>query len=101
MESKNPKFISLHSSVFHAIRDGAVLVLIVLFLFLLNFRTTFIAALAIPLSLLITAIVMRLANITINPMTLSVNTAPGTSLQESDKIGDMVDTILSARLFFS
>ena len=58
------------SNVFHAIRDGAILVVIILFLFLLNFRTTFIASMAIPLSLLITVIVMKLANITINTMTL-------------------------------
>ncbi len=58
------------SNVFHAIRDGAILVVIILFLFLLNFRTTFIASLAIPLSLLLTVIVMKLLNITINTMTL-------------------------------
>ncbi len=39
---------------------GAVLVLIVLFLFLLNFRTTFISLTAIPLSLVVTALVFRL-----------------------------------------
>lgn len=58
------------SNIFHAIRDGAILVVIILFIFLLNFRTTFIASMAIPLSLLITVIVMKLANITINTMTL-------------------------------
>lgn len=58
------------SNIFHAIRDGAILVVIILFIFLLNFRTTFIASIAIPLSLLITVIVMKLANITFNTMTL-------------------------------
>jgi Cu/Ag efflux pump CusA len=33
-----------------AIRDGAIMVTIVLFLFLLNFRTTFITLMAMPLS---------------------------------------------------
>ena len=58
------------SNVFHAIRDGGVLVVIILFIFLLNFRTTFISSLAIPLSLLLTLFVMKLADITINTMTL-------------------------------
>ncbi len=58
------------ANVFHAIRDGAILVIIVLFIFLFNFRTTFISAIAIPLSLLLTIFVMKLTNITINTMTL-------------------------------
>ena len=37
-----------------AIRDGAIMVTIVLFLFLLNFRTTFITLMAMPLSFAIT-----------------------------------------------
>ena len=37
-----------------AIRDGAIMVTIVLFLFLLNFRTTFITLTAMPLSFAIT-----------------------------------------------
>ncbi len=53
-----------------ALRDGSILVLIVLFLFLLNFRTTFITLTAIPLSILITALVFRLFGVTINTMTL-------------------------------
>lgn len=53
-----------------ALRDGSILVILVLFLFLLNFRTTFITVTAIPLSILITALVFRLFDITINTMTL-------------------------------
>ncbi len=37
-----------------AIRDGAIMVTIVIFLFLLNFRTTFITLMAMPLSFAIT-----------------------------------------------
>lgn len=53
-----------------ALRDGAILVVIVLFLFLLNFRTTAITLTAIPLSFVISFLVFRWFNITINTMTL-------------------------------
>ncbi len=58
------------SNVEHALRDGFILVMIVLFLFLLNFRTTLITLTAIPLSLVITAIVFKLFGFSINTLTL-------------------------------
>ena len=58
------------SNVITALRDGAMLVVIVIFLFLWNFRTTFISVLAIPLSLIITIIVFQFFDIMINTMTL-------------------------------
>ena len=58
------------TNVMHALRDGAILVVIVLFLFLLNFRTTAITLTAIPLSLVITFVVFKLFGITINTLTL-------------------------------
>ncbi|MBX9582838.1 MAG: efflux RND transporter permease subunit [Gemmataceae bacterium] len=49
---------------------GAGLVVVVLFLFLLNFRTTVITLTAIPLPLVVTAVVFRLAGLSVNVMTL-------------------------------
>ncbi len=57
-------------NVEHALRDGSIMVAIVLFLFLLNFRTTAITLTAIPLSLLVTFIVFKAAGLGINTMTL-------------------------------
>ncbi len=53
-----------------AIRDGAIMVTIVLFLFLLNIRTTFITLMALPLSFAISLLVFRWAGLTVNAMTL-------------------------------
>ena len=57
-------------NVVDALRDASILVVIVLFLFLLNFRTTTITLTAIPLSFLITAVVMKFFGISINTMML-------------------------------
>ena len=57
-------------NVVEALRDGVILVVLVLLLFLLNFRTTFITLTAIPLSILVTALVFRLFDMSINVMTL-------------------------------
>jgi CzcA family heavy metal efflux pump len=84
MEKSLPKGVVVNSNLFRqsafierairnvedALRDGSVLVIIVLFLFLLNFRTTFITLTAIPLSILITALVFRIFDVSINTMTL-------------------------------
>ncbi|HMS51249.1 MAG TPA: efflux RND transporter permease subunit, partial [Chitinophagales bacterium] len=57
-------------NVVEALRDGFILVIIILFLFLLNLRTTAITLTAIPLSLVITALVFKWFNISINTLTL-------------------------------
>jgi HME family heavy-metal exporter len=79
-----PKDVKLNSKIFQqknfivnslnnveeALRDGFILIIIILFLFLLNFRTTIITLTAIPLSLIITAIIFKLFDISINTLTL-------------------------------
>ena len=52
-----------------ALRDGGILVVIILFLFLLNFRTTFITLTAIPLSIVVTGLVFKWFDMSINTMT--------------------------------
>jgi len=58
------------SNVMEALRDGGILVVIILFIFLMNFRTTFITLTAIPLSIVITALIFTALGISINTMTL-------------------------------
>ncbi|HEX4935768.1 MAG TPA: efflux RND transporter permease subunit, partial [Gemmatimonadaceae bacterium] len=79
-----PKSVTIHADLFRqadfirvavenvvkALRDGAVLVVVVLFLFLWNFRATAISLLAIPLSLVVAIFAMQLLGITVNTMTL-------------------------------
>ena len=57
-------------NVVEALRDGAILVVVILFLFLWNLRTTGISVVAIPLSLAVSALAMKLLGVTINTMTL-------------------------------
>lgn len=68
---KQASFIEISiDNVKEALRDGVILVVIVLFLFLLNFRTTFITITAIPLSFMLSAIVFKLFGMSVNTMTL-------------------------------
>jgi len=53
-----------------ALRDGAIMVAIILFLFLLNVRITAITLTAIPLSLGLTILVFDIFGLTVNSMTL-------------------------------
>lgn len=57
-------------NVMSALRDGGLLAVVVLVVFLMSWRTTVISALAIPLSLMVTVVAMWLAGISINTMTL-------------------------------
>ena len=57
-------------NVMEALRDGAILVVVILFIFLWSFRTTLISVIAIPLSLITSVLVLKMLDITINTMTL-------------------------------
>jgi CzcA family heavy metal efflux pump len=79
-----PENVTVHTDIFRqsqfieraianvedALRDGAILVAVILFMFLLNFRTTFITLTAIPLSFVLTAIIFKMFGMSINTMTL-------------------------------
>ncbi|MBX3352959.1 MAG: efflux RND transporter permease subunit [Phycisphaeraceae bacterium] len=58
------------NNVFHALRDAAIIVSIILLLFLLNPRTTLITLTALPLSLAVALLVLDWMGETINVMTL-------------------------------
>ena len=57
-------------NVIDALRDGTILVIIVLIIFLMNMRITLITLTAIPLSILMTAIVFKFLGLSVNVMTL-------------------------------
>ena len=58
------------NNVGRALLEGAIFVVIILFLFLGSYRTTIISVIAIPLSLLGTVVVLYLLGMNINTMTL-------------------------------
>lgn len=58
------------SNIQNALLEGSVFVIVVLFFFLMNFRTTIISLVALPLSLLMAILVMHALGITINTMSL-------------------------------
>ena len=58
------------ANVVEALRDGSFLVVLILFIFLLNLRTTLITLTAIPMSLAISVLVFQALGLTINTMTL-------------------------------
>ncbi len=70
---------------------GAVLVVIVLFLFLLNIRTTFITLTAIPLSLVVTTLVFRLIGlITGEELSINVMTLGGIAVAMGELVDDAI-----------
>jgi HME family heavy-metal exporter len=78
-------------NVGEALVIGAVLVVIILFLFLLNFRTTFITLTAIPLSLVITTLVFRLLGyITGTELSINVMTLGGIAVAMGELVDDAI-----------
>jgi CzcA family heavy metal efflux pump len=78
-------------NVGEALVIGAVLVLIILFLFLLNFRTTFITLTAIPLSLVITTLVFRvLSYATGSQLSINVMTLGGIAVAMGELVDDAI-----------
>jgi CzcA family heavy metal efflux pump len=79
------------ANVGDALRDGAILVLVILFLFLLDLRTTFISLTAIPLSLAVTAIVFKLVGV-LTGVELSVNvmTLGGIAVAMGELVDDAI-----------
>ncbi len=57
-------------NVFHALRDGGILVVVIVLVFLANLRATVITLTAIPLSLLAAVLTLKAFGATINTMTL-------------------------------
>jgi len=58
------------SNLKQTLMEGAFFVVIILFIFLMNWRTTLISLLAIPISLLVSIIVLNILGYTINTMSL-------------------------------
>ena len=78
-------------NVGEALVIGAFLVIIILFLFLLNFRTTFITLTAIPLSLVITTLVFRIwGHITGTHLSINVMTLGGIAVAMGELVDDAI-----------
>ena len=58
------------SNLQESLLEGSVFVIVILFIFLMNVRTTLISLIALPLSVLVTMLVLHLMHIGINTMTL-------------------------------
>ncbi len=79
-----PQDIEIHTDIFRqsefidgsisnlqeSLLEGALFVVIVLFIFLMNFRTTIISVIALPLSIIITVLILNALGFTINTMSL-------------------------------
>ena len=58
------------SNIQHSLIEGAIFVVLVLFIFLMNWRTTLISLVTIPLALLVSILTLRFMDLTINTMSI-------------------------------
>ena len=79
-----PEDVELHTHIFRqsdfigrsvsnlqeSLLEGALMVIIVLFFFLMNLRTTLISVIALPMSIIVTILILRFMGVTVNTMTL-------------------------------
>lgn len=84
IEKSLPSGINVHTDIFRqasfisnsvsnlqvSLFEGALFVVLVLFIFLMNFRTTVISAIAIPMSVIITLLIIDALGFSVNTMTL-------------------------------
>lgn len=84
IEKTFPKGVSLNTEIFRqadfidnsvsnlqgSLFEGSLFVIIILFVFLLNWRTTLISAIAIPMSVIVTLLIIGSCGLTVNTMTL-------------------------------
>ena len=84
LQNSLPKSVVIHKNIFRqsdfieasisnlnqTLLEGAFFVVIILFIFLMNWRTTVISLLAIPISLMASVIILKLLGYTINTMSL-------------------------------
>ncbi len=87
-------------NVGEALRDGALLVVVIVFAFLVSGRATLVTALAIPLSLLAAVLAMTLQGIDINTMTLG-GMAIAVGALVDDAIIDVENVARRLRLAFA
>ena len=84
-------------SVWEAILFGLMLSVAILYLFLKSWRSTLVAALVIPLTVLITLVTMKLAGLTFNLMTLGgIAAAIGLVIDDAIVVVEAIHTKLSA-----
>lgn len=84
LQSGLPEGVTIHKEIFkqsdfidasitnlnQTLLEGAFFVVIILFIFLMNWRTTIISLLAIPISLMVSIIILKIMGYTINTMSL-------------------------------
>lgn len=82
--SQLPPDVEVHSHIFRqsdfinrsvsnlqeSLLEGALMVIIVLFFFLMNLRTTIISVIALPMSIIVAVLILRFMDVSINTMTL-------------------------------